>query len=292
MNTVSVSLVKCATSPACASRPPCSTMMRSQVRSTSAIRCDEKSTLIPNSRCVFLMSDEHLLAASGIEPRGRFVEENERGVVHQRLAELDALLHAGGVPADGAVALLEETDVAQRVSRAGARHVRWEPAHLRHVREEFRRTHLTGQAIVLRHVTDACADRDTVGRDHAEHARRARRGTQEAEQDLDDGALAGAVLAENARDPIGDVEGDVVERHDLAVALGDVINSEQRLPGNGNGHEATGSGRLHDSSTPSSHARRCSSAARFSLCQMPAPLACRSPSRAQASPLPKSHDHR
>ena len=37
-------------------RPLRKTMMRSQVRSTSAMRCEDIRTLMPKSRCVFRMS--------------------------------------------------------------------------------------------------------------------------------------------------------------------------------------------------------------------------------------------
>ena len=55
---------------------------------------------------------EHLVAAGGIEPVRRLVEEDEFGVVDERLRELDALLHARRIAADGAVTLLVEADVA------------------------------------------------------------------------------------------------------------------------------------------------------------------------------------
>ena len=49
------------------------------------------------------------------------------GIVHERLRELHALLHARRVAADGAVALLVEPDVAQRVRGALAGAARGQP---------------------------------------------------------------------------------------------------------------------------------------------------------------------
>src|SRR5687767_12817914 len=68
MKTVSVSFVKCPTSPDSTSWPPWSTMMRSQVRSTSAMRCEEKSTLMPKSRWVFRTSSSISSRPNGSRP--------------------------------------------------------------------------------------------------------------------------------------------------------------------------------------------------------------------------------
>ena len=71
------------------------------------------------------------------------------------------------------------------------------------------------QAVVLGHVADALADGGAVGRDvEAEHASPLPDGRREqAEQDLDQRRLAGAVRADEADDPGADVE----VRSDTAV---------------------------------------------------------------------------
>ena len=61
---------------------------------------------------------EHVVAPGRVEAVGRLVEQDQCRVVHERLGELDPLLHAGGVAADRPVALLVEPDVAQRVGGA------------------------------------------------------------------------------------------------------------------------------------------------------------------------------
>jgi hypothetical protein len=93
---------------------------RSHVRSTSAIKCEENKTLMPNSAVRLSNERQHLLSPSWVEPCRRLVEKHERRIVYERLTELDALLHARGVAADCAIALLEESSVAQRVGSARA----------------------------------------------------------------------------------------------------------------------------------------------------------------------------
>ena len=70
-------------------------------------------TAIPNSVPVRRTSVEHLVAAGRIEAVRRLVEQQQAWVVDERLGQLDALLHAGRVAADRAIALLEQPDVAQ-----------------------------------------------------------------------------------------------------------------------------------------------------------------------------------
>ena len=97
------------------SRPPSMATSVSQIRSTSPSRCEQTSTEMPNSVPIRCTSAEHGVAAGRVEAVGRLVEQQQVGVVHQRLGQLDPLLHAGGVAADRAVALLVEPDVAQRL---------------------------------------------------------------------------------------------------------------------------------------------------------------------------------
>ena len=70
---------------------------------------------MPNSVPMRRTSVEHLVAPGRVEPVGRLVEQQQLRVVDQRLGQLHPLLHAGGVAADRAVALLVQADVAQRL---------------------------------------------------------------------------------------------------------------------------------------------------------------------------------
>ena len=95
----------------------------------------------------------------GVEAVGGLVEQHQPRVVHQRLGELDALLHAGGVAADRPVALLVQPDVAQHVGGALARRGVRQPRHLGHVHDEVAGGDVGRQAVVLGHVADQRADR-------------------------------------------------------------------------------------------------------------------------------------
>jgi hypothetical protein len=78
--------------------------------------------------------------------------------VDERLGQLDPLLHAGGVAADLAVALLVEADVAQGLGRPLAGRGGRKSTDARHVGDELRRREVGRQAVVLRHVPDVLAD--------------------------------------------------------------------------------------------------------------------------------------
>ena len=61
---------------------------------------------------------EHLVAALRVHAVGRLVEEQQVGIVDERLRQLDALLHAGRVGLDVAIARLAEADVVEHLVRA------------------------------------------------------------------------------------------------------------------------------------------------------------------------------
>src|SRR4029079_8718442 len=80
---------------------------------------------------------EHVFAPRRIETGRWFIEEDERGIVHECLAELHTLLHARRGAADRAVPFLEQSDVSQRISRSRSSTRRWQATHLGHVRQEL-----------------------------------------------------------------------------------------------------------------------------------------------------------
>ena len=61
---------------------------------------------------------EHLVAALRIHAVGRLVEKQQVGIVDERLRQLDALLHAGRVLLEVAVARFAEADVVEHLVRA------------------------------------------------------------------------------------------------------------------------------------------------------------------------------
>ena len=136
------------------SRPPSSTTTWSLTRSSSPSRCEVTSTAIPNSVPIRRISAEHVVARGRVEAVGRLVEQHQPRVVHERLGELDPLLHAGRVAADRAVALLGQTDVAQHVGGALAGGGVRQPGHLAQVHDQLGGGDVGGQAVVLGHVAD------------------------------------------------------------------------------------------------------------------------------------------
>ncbi len=143
---------------------------------------------------------QHLVAPLRVHAVGRLVEEQQVGIVHQRLRQLDPLLHAGRVGLDVAIARLAEADVEEHLVRA---------LHGVHARQ-------AGQLAAVRDERDGvhareCARRSPACSRRARGCRaappatsrprtrmRPRSGTMKPEQRLDHRALAGAVRAEQA----------------------------------------------------------------------------------------------
>ena len=211
---------------------------------------------------------EHLFAAQGIQARRGLVEKHECRVMHQRLPELDPLFHPGRIAPDRPIPLLEKPGVPERVGGPRARDRRRQAARFRHVREELGRAHLRGQAIVFGHVPQPATNTDGPGGVLAEDDGTPRRRLDQSQEDLDRGALARAILAEDARDPVMDVEADLVQGNDIPVLFRQAFGRQQRLA------------RRHDEAFrpgqagawPSSHARRRNLVTSSGLRRTPAPF--------------------
>ena len=184
---------------------------------------------MPNSLPMRDDEVEHLVAAGRVEAVRRLVEEHELRVVHERLGELHALPHAGRVAAHLAVALLEEADEAQDLGGALARGAARQAVDAGHVRHELGGADVEREAVVLGHVADVPADLEPLGDDvEVEHLRRAGGGLEQAEQDADQGALAGAVRPHQADDARLQVEVEPVEREDAPVPLRQPARLDER----------------------------------------------------------------
>ena len=163
---------------------------------------------------------QHLVAAGRVEPVGGLVEEQQPRVVDERLGELDALLHAGRVAADGPVALLVQADVPEDLGRPLASGVGRQAGDAGHVGHELGGAHVGGQAVVLGRVAHQLADAGgMVGDVVPEHEGRARGGRQQPEQDADERRLAGAVRPDQPDDRGPHLEGQLVERDDRPKRL-------------------------------------------------------------------------
>ncbi|GAA3094508.1 hypothetical protein GCM10020254_44590 [Streptomyces goshikiensis] len=103
----------------------------------------------------------------------------------ERLGQLDALLHAGGVAADGAVALLVQPHVAQGVGGPLAGRGRRQSRHARHVDDELGGRDVGWQAVVFGHVADALTDGAAVSGDvESEHGGAPLGGGGQSQQDF------------------------------------------------------------------------------------------------------------
>ena len=164
---------------------------------------------------------QHLVATGGIEAVRGLVQEDQARVVHERLRELHALLHARRVAADLAVALFEQAHVAQRLRRALAGGGAGQSAHLRQVRHELRRREIGWQAVVLRHIADQLPDLAPLRLYvHAQHAGAAARCRQQAQENFDQRALARPVCPHQPDHARLDVDVERVQRRHPGVLLG------------------------------------------------------------------------
>ena len=172
----------------------------SQVNSTSGSRCDDRIRLTSLLCAEVADQLEHLVAPLRVHAVGRLVEEQQIGIVDERLRQLDALLHAGRVGLDVAVARLAEADVVEHLVRALHRVDR---RQARRAGRSRRRT--------TRRSCRECARRSPACSRGGRGSRAARSATSrpstrirpcvgrdEAEQRLEHRALAGAVRSEQA----------------------------------------------------------------------------------------------
>ena len=109
----------------------------SATRSTSSSRCELKQHV--NTKLVGHTSDEaqHLFALHRIEAVGRLVEQYQGWIRCDCLGELDSLALARRHRADGAQALLSETELEQHIAGAARRLAVGQPAHLGEVGDDF-----------------------------------------------------------------------------------------------------------------------------------------------------------
>ena len=101
---------------------------------------------------------QHLVAALRVHAVGRLVEEQQIGVVDERLRQLDALLHARRIGLDVAVARFAQAHVVEHFVRALHRVDRGEAGQLAAIGDERHRVHAGNVAVALRHVAEPGAN--------------------------------------------------------------------------------------------------------------------------------------
>src|SRR5207249_4314157 len=172
---------------------------------------------------------EHLVAPFRVHAVGRLVEEQQIGIVNERLRQLDPLLHAGRVGFDIAVSRLAEADVEQHLVRALHRVDARQAGQLAAVRHEGDRVHAGNVPVGLRHVADARANLERRSGDvETEHAHLSAIGRDETEQRFDHRALPGAVRAEQSDGAAGERGRHVAQRRVPAVHHGYGVERDDR----------------------------------------------------------------
>ena len=181
----------------------------------------KNNVLIPGKTTNFLTLT-NITAADGIDAVGRFVEEDHFGVVHQCLRDAEALFHALGKAANLVVHPIRDADHHQH---GGNAFLAVRAGHAEKLPVEVKQTVagvVIGEAMIFRQIADARAH---VGRAGGvpEQRRLAFPAADDAEEDLDERRLAGAVLAEEAVDfAFLDGERDAGERLDFAVTFAQI----------------------------------------------------------------------
>ena len=141
---------------------------------------------------------QHLFSPAGVQAGGRLIKKHEYGVMHKGLCQLDPLLHPGGVLTDGTVTFLVQAHMPQYVGRTGPGMGCWQAAYLRHVRKELRCCDRGGEAVMLRHIAKPGPDFNRLVGFLPQHRGGARRRLEQSQEQLDGGALARAVGAQDA----------------------------------------------------------------------------------------------
>ena len=149
-----------------------------------------------------------LAGALGIEAGGRFVENDQIGIVEEGLGEADAAGHALGEAPDGAMAGVREARHVEQLVNARAGGFGGQPEQAGVEGQGFEGRQVGIEVGLFGEIADAALDGGGAG-GCAEDVDRAGRRKKQAQDHLDGGGLTGAVGAEQAEDlSAGDIEGD------------------------------------------------------------------------------------
>ena len=207
------------------SRPVRSTATRSATLAISASLCVTRMTARPESATRRQMSSKRADLA-GRQHGGRLVEHQKLGIAHQALHDLGALALADRELADHRLGIEGEAEALGDVADARAELVALQHAPDLAQHQVLDHGHARHQAEMLVHHGDALLQR--LGRASRRPGRAveghvARRRLVDAEDQVAQGRLAGAVLAQQALHGAGaHVEADAFERLQAAEALTEI----------------------------------------------------------------------
>ena len=196
-------------------------VMRSEMRSTSTVLCEEKRIERSSSRSTSMNSLSDFVARDRIESRGRLVEDQQARPAGEgeQQHRLDVLTAARGRCTLCSGRRLKRLTSVLRVLRIPARVDRSDELHVPAERRVAEQPHLVGNETDV-----AFGDGLVVGHRVAQNAHFARVGREQSGQQANGGALAGAVRSDEAHDLAGlEVERQVFEREE-AERLADVAH--------------------------------------------------------------------
>jgi hypothetical protein len=149
--------------------------------------------------------------ANGIEPRHRLVENDQLGIVDERLRDADALHHALRVMPEQPAAVGADPDLVEEPVRPRSAlrpTIAEEPGE---IREQFLRREVVVERRMLRQEAEAPARPDVAWRPAQDLGTPVRR-PQQVDQNLERRALAGAVRSQQAEDAARrNLEGESVQ---------------------------------------------------------------------------------
>ena len=208
--------------------PWCRIAMRSASCSASSRYCVVSSTVVPcPASCLTVCHTS--MRACGVEPGGRFVEEDDRRVADQAHRDVEPASHAARVRRRLAVARVGEREAGEQVVGDRARVLQVTQLGDQHEvlpagEHLVDRGELAGQADRLAHVAGLGGDVEAVDRGGA------RVGLEQRRQDPHERGLAGAVRAEQREDaPRRHVEVDAAQHVQVLEGLLDALHPDGGL---------------------------------------------------------------
>ena len=201
----------------------------SHSRSTSSSWCEENTTGTPSSASPLQHAAQHV-DADRVEAGERLVEHEQLGAVHERRAELHALLVAERQRLDAIAGTVGDPEPLEPARGGLGRRGPRQPVQRGEVGELVVHAHLRVEAALLRHVAEAGARLEIDGLPAP--ADLAAVGLEHPEDDPHRRGLAGPVRPHEAEELSGlDAEGQVVEGDDVAVPARQVDHFEHPLQG-------------------------------------------------------------